>query len=111
MAYDPELAERLRAALDHVPEVVERKMFGGLAFLISGNMAVVASSKSGLMIRADPATTDGLVETTPAVYAEMRGRQMRSWLYLDAAEAQSEAELDSWIERAVDCSSTLPPKR
>lgn len=111
MAYDLELAERLRAALDHVPEVVERKMFGGLAFLIRGNMAVVASSKGGLMIRADPATADGLVETTPADYAEMRGRQIRGWLYLDAAAVKSQPELDPWIERAVDYSSTLPAKR
>ncbi len=93
MAYDLELAERLRAALDHVPEVVERKMFGGLAFLIRGNMAVVASSKGGLMIRADPATADGLVETTPADYAEMRGRQIRGWL--SSMQLQSNPSLSS----------------
>ncbi len=85
-------------------------MFGGLAFLIRGHMTVVASSKGGLMVRADPATTTDLVETTQAEFADMRGRQMRGWLYLDAADIRSEDELTPWIDRAVGYSATLPPK-
>ena len=110
MAYDFELAERLRDALCNVPEVVERRMFGGLAFLIGGNMTVVVSSKGGLMIRADPATAASLVETTEAEFVEIRGRQMRGWLHIAAEAVRSETELRPWVERAVDYSSTLPQK-
>jgi len=110
VAYDSEIAERIRDALAHEPDVVERKMFGGLAFLIRGNMTVVASSKGGLMIRADPTTTAHLVQTTSAEFAEMRGRQMRGWLHIDGETLQSETELDPWINRALDYSSTLPQK-
>ena len=110
MAYNPEIAERIREALTHRPDVVERTMFGGLAFLIRGNMTVVASSKGGLMIRADPTTTAHLVETTPAEFAEMRGRQMRGWLLIDGEHLQFENELDPWINQALDYCSSLPSK-
>ena len=110
MAYNSEIAERMREALADVPDVIEQAMFGGLAFLIRGNMTVVASSKGGLMIRADPTTTAHLVETTSAEFAEMRGRQMRGWLHIDGEHLQSKNELDPWIERALGYSSSLPPK-
>jgi TfoX/Sxy family transcriptional regulator of competence genes len=110
MAYDAELAERIRGELAHLPDVAERKMFGGLAFLIGGNMTVVARGKGGLMIRADPSTTEDLVGTTPAAFAEMRGRQMKGWLHLDAADVGSDVELAAWINRAIAFSSTLPKK-
>ena len=92
------------------PEVVEREMFGGLAFLIRGKMTIVASSKGGLMTRADPATTASFVETTAAEFAEMRGRQMRGRLHIAAYAVESETELRPWVERAVDDASTSPQK-
>jgi len=110
VAYDANLAERIRETLAAEPEVTERNMFGGLAFLIRGYMTVVASSKGGLMIRADPTETTELVESTPAELAEMRGRPMKGWLRLDCADIRSDAELATWIESAVTYSSTLPPK-
>jgi TfoX/Sxy family transcriptional regulator of competence genes len=110
MAYDPELAERLRHALASEPAVTERKMFGGLAFLVRGHMTAVASGKSGLMIRADPTTTGDLVETTPANFAQMSGRQMTGWLHLDAEDIRSDQDLATWIDRALSYSATLRPK-
>jgi TfoX/Sxy family transcriptional regulator of competence genes len=110
VAYDPALAERIRATLALEREVTERAMFGGLAFLIRGHMTVVASSKGGLMIRADPEAAAELVATTPAAYAEMRGRQMRGWLRLGDADIRSDTDLANWIDHAVSYSSTLPPK-
>ena len=110
MAYDPRLAHRIRAALASDPSVAERKMFGGLAFLVRGHMAVAASSKGGLMVRADPATTADLVETTRAEYVEMRGRQLQGWLYVDSADIRSGDELATWIDRAVSYSATLDQK-
>ncbi|MEO6207539.1 MAG: TfoX/Sxy family protein [Candidatus Limnocylindrales bacterium] len=110
MTYDLALAERIRASLPVAPEATERAMFGGLAFLIQGNIAAVASSRGGLMIRADPSTTAGLVETTPAEWAEMRGRRMQSWLRLTSADLGSDADLARWIELAVRYAATLPPK-
>lgn len=110
MAYDRELAERIRRALASDPHVTERSMFGGLAFLIRGLMAVVASSRGGLMIRVDPSTSSELVDTTRAEFAAMRGRPMNGWLYVDAADTDSDEELTTWIGRAVDHTRTLPPK-
>jgi TfoX/Sxy family transcriptional regulator of competence genes len=111
VAYDTDLAERLREALSSEPDVTERKMFGGLAFLVRGHMTVVASSQGGLMIRADPTTTATLVETTPAVYAEMRGRTMNGWLRLTAVDVDPDDEFARWIDRALSYTSTLPPKQ
>jgi len=104
MAYDHELAERIREALASVAGVTERKMFGGLAFLIQGRMTVVASSKGGLMIRANPATTADLVATTPAKLVHMRERQMRGWLQLDPGDIRSGNELTPWIDHAINYS-------
>ena len=111
MSYDTALAERIREALASSPDVTERKMFGGLAFLVGGHMTVVASSQGGLMLRADPTTTGTLVETTPAVYAEMRGRTMNGWLRLAATDIDTDDELERWIDRAISYTSTLPPKQ
>ena len=101
MPFDVELAQRIRDVLASEPLVEERKMFGGLAFLIRGHMTLAASSKGGLMIRADPATTADVVASTNAEYVAMRGRQMRGWLHFDAADIESERELTSWINLAV----------
>ena len=120
MPFDVELAQRIRDVLASEPLVEERRMFGGLAFLIRGHMTLAASSKGGLMIRADPATTADVVASTNAEYVVMRGRQMRGWLHLDAADIESERELTSWINLAVAHSklnqkatdpSTAPPNK
>ena len=84
MAYDTALAAGIREALASEREVAEPKMFGGLTFLVGGHMTVVARGQGGLMLRADPTTTATLVDTTPAVSAEMRGRTTNGWLRLDA---------------------------
>jgi TfoX/Sxy family transcriptional regulator of competence genes len=101
MPFDIELAQSIRVALSSEPSVEERKMFGGLAFLIGGHMTVAASSKGGLMIRADPAAAADLVATTKAEYVVMRGKQMHGWLHLNAADVESEHELASWVNHAV----------
>jgi TfoX/Sxy family transcriptional regulator of competence genes len=108
VAYDPDLADRIRHTLAPVAEVTERKMFGGLAFLVRGHMTVVASRKGGMMIRADPAASRDLVDTTPARLAEMRGRQMQGWLYLDAADIESDDDLHRWTDLALAHAATLP---
>ncbi|HET7651383.1 MAG TPA: TfoX/Sxy family protein, partial [Acidimicrobiales bacterium] len=85
MAYDEELADRIRALVAGERGVTEKKMFGGLAFLVGGNMAVAASGQGGLLVRVDPAEGDRLVRTTKAEPMEMRGRSMSGWLRVDAA--------------------------
>ena len=85
MAYDEELAGRIRELTAGEPALTEQKMFGGLAFLVGGNMAVAASGQGGLLVRVDPAESDALVESTGAELMEMRGRSMAGWLRVDAA--------------------------
>ena len=85
-------------------------MFGGLAFLLRGHMTVVASSRGGVMLRADPSTTDELIKTTTARLAEMRGRSMSGWLYLDAVDIASDRQVTQWVDLAVQYTSTLPRK-
>lgn len=111
MAYDEELAERIRDLLSAEPDVTETKMFGGLAFLVGGNMAVAASGQGGLLARVDPAESDALIEASPARPMEMRGRAMRGWLRLDADDVQTKEELATWVDRGVSFARSLPPKR
>ena len=122
MAYDEELADRIREAVQDEPLLSERKMFGGLAFLIGGHMAVAASGKGGLMVRADPAASDRLmVRVDPAEGAalvddvhvrpmEMGERSMSGWLRVDDAAVTSEEELRQWVACGVGYASSLPPK-
>jgi TfoX N-terminal domain len=110
MAYDEELADRIRAELGSRPDLTEKKMFGGLAFLIGGNMAVAASGQGGILVRVDPAESGELVATTPAEMMEMRGRQMAGWLRVDAADVSRNADLAAWVERGAAYASSLPPK-
>lgn len=110
MTYDTQLAARIRHALRDTADVTERSMFGGLAFLVGGYMAVVASGRGGMMTRADPVTSIELVATTPAELAVMRGRPMVGWLHLDAAHLRSDDDLEAWVARAVAWVSTMPPK-
>ncbi|MGQ4599226.1 TfoX/Sxy family protein [Nocardia sp. R6R-6] len=109
MAYDEELAERIRELIAPGPELTERKMFGGLAFLIGGNMAVAASRQGGLLVRVDPAEGERLVGdgVEPMV---MGGREMVGWLHV-AVAAEDDEILREWVERGLAYARTLPPKR
>jgi hypothetical protein len=109
MPYDEELAERIRARLAAEPGVDEKRMFGGLAFLVGGNMAVAASGQGGLMVRVDPEEGAGLVggHVAPMV---MRGREMSGWLRVDPDGVATSEALGAWIERGVAYARSLPPK-
>ena len=110
MAYDEDLANRIREVLADETGVVEKKMFGGLAFLIGGNMAVAASSQGGLLLRVDPARTESLVDPPAVDRFEMRGRQMDGWLRVDASAVESDAELRRWVAHGVGYARSLAPK-
>jgi TfoX/Sxy family transcriptional regulator of competence genes len=110
VGYDEALAARIRELLSAEPDRLEKKMFGGLAFLIGGNMAVAASGQGGMLVRVDPAETDDLVATTGAHPMEMRGRSMRGWLRVDAQDVRTKRELAKWVERGVTYARALPPK-
>jgi TfoX/Sxy family transcriptional regulator of competence genes len=111
VAYDERLAERIRALLEGEPGLTEQKMFGGLAFLIGGNMAVAASGQGGLLVRADPATSDNLLSTTGVRPMEMRGRQMEGWLRVDDEAVRTKRQLETWVRIGAGYARTLPPKR
>ena len=111
MAYDEDLAERIRDLLADEPALTEKKMFGGLAFLVGGHMAVAASGQGGLMVRVDPAEGDKLVATTNARPMEMRGRPMTGWLRLDSDDVRLGRQLSKWVTKGVGYAKTLPPKR
>jgi TfoX/Sxy family transcriptional regulator of competence genes len=110
MAYDEELAERIRERVAGEPALTEKKMFGGLAFLIGGNVAIGASGQGGILVRVDPAESDELVRTTPAEPMEMRGRQMAGWLRVDTADVQADGDLSAWVDRGVSYARSLPAK-
>jgi hypothetical protein len=111
VAYDEKLAARIRDLLADEPDLVEKKMFGGLAFLIRGHMAVAASGQGGLMVRVDPAAGDKLIETTSARPMEMRGRPMSGWLRLDTDDVRAKRQLARWVMTGVTYAKSLPPKR
>jgi len=92
-------------------ELTEKKMFGGLAFLVRGNMAIAASGQGGLLVRVDPAESDALVAATNAEPMEMRGRAMKGWLRVDAADVRQERELATWVDRGAAYARSLPAKR
>jgi TfoX N-terminal domain len=108
VAYDEQLAARIRELVAGEPNLTEQKMFGGLAFLVGGNMAVAASGQGGMLVRVDPAESDDLVATASARPMEMRGRQMAGWLRVDP---QDDAEVAAWFERGTGYARALPPKR
>ena len=110
MAYDEELADRIRALLGDRTGLKEQKMFGGLAFLIGGNMAIAASGQGGLLVRVEPEESDKLVSTTPARPMEMRGREMKGWLRVDASDVRTKRQLSTWVRRGVGFARSLPPK-
>jgi TfoX/Sxy family transcriptional regulator of competence genes len=111
MAYDEDLANRIRELIAGDPDVTEKRMFGGLAFLIGGNMAVSASGQGGLMVRVDPADTDALVSKPHARPFEMRGRAMDGWLRVDAEGVRTRRELEPWVSRGVAYARSLPAKQ
>jgi hypothetical protein len=110
MAYDEELANRIRAALQHEAGLAEKRMFGGLAFLINGNMAVSASGKGGLLLRVDPAHTESLVTPPHVQRFEMRGREMDGWLRVDVEAIETDSDLTSWVSRGAAYARSLPAK-
>jgi hypothetical protein len=111
MAYDAELADRIRFLIGTGPGVTEKKMFGGLAFLVGGNMAISASGQGGALIRVDPAETDALAATANATPAVMGGRTMQGWLRVRSEDLEADEELTEWVSRAVGYAQSLPPKR
>lgn len=111
MAYDEELAARIRQLVADEPGLTEKKMFGGLAFLIGGNMAVAASGEGGVLVRVDPARSDGLVATTSARPMEMRGREMRGWLRVSTDDLRTRRQLAKWVALGTTYARSLPAKR
>ena len=110
MAYDEELARRIRDLVAGEAALTEKKMFGGLAFLVGGNMAVSASGRGGLLVRVDHAASDALVATTNAHPMEMRGRPMQGWLRVDAEHLRTKRELAKWVEAGMEYAGSLPAK-
>jgi TfoX/Sxy family transcriptional regulator of competence genes len=111
MAYDEHLADRIRELVGGESDVTEQKMFGGLAFLIGGNMAVGASGQGGVLVRVDPAQSDGLVATTNARLMEMGGRHMRGWLRVGPEDLRTRRQLAKWVELGTTYARSLPAKR
>jgi TfoX/Sxy family transcriptional regulator of competence genes len=110
VAYDHELADRIRELLGAESGLTEKKMFGGLAFLIGGNMAVAASGQGGVLVRVDPAQSDTLVATTNARLMEMRGRTMQGWLRVDSEDLRTKRQLAKWVELGTTYARSLPAK-
>jgi TfoX/Sxy family transcriptional regulator of competence genes len=111
MAFDEVLAQRLREALRSESEVTEKRMFGGVAFLVHGHMSVSASGQGGMLVRVDPAMT-GELTTDPNVHiAVMRGREMPGWLRVDDAGLESAAQVRAWVKRGLAFARSLPAKR
>jgi TfoX/Sxy family transcriptional regulator of competence genes len=111
VAYDEDLADRIRDLLDGELGVDEKKMFGGLAFLIGGNMAIAASGQGGVLVRVDPAMSDKLVDTTDAQIAVMRGRPMQGWLRVAPEHLSTKRQLAKWVHLGAAYARSLPTKR
>ena len=111
MAYDEDLANRIRELVLTEHGVTEQRMFGGLAFLIDGNLSVSASGRGGLMLRVDPAETDSLLRNQHARCVEMRGRVMQGWLRVDAEGLRTKRQLERWVARGIAYARSLPSKR
>jgi TfoX/Sxy family transcriptional regulator of competence genes len=111
VAYDEELADRIRALVSGEPRLTEQKMFGGLAFLVGGNMAVAASGQGGLLVRVDPAASEELVATTPAELMEMGGRSMQGWLRVGPDQVRTKRQLEKWVGLGTAYARSLPVKK
>ena len=110
MAYDEELAHRIRAQIGADPDLTEKKMFGGLAFLIRGNMAVAASRQGGVLVRVDPGQSEKLCATTPAEMAVMQGRAMPGWLRVGPDDVRTARQLSRWVTTGTTYARSLPAK-
>ena len=111
MAYDEHLAERIRELVAAEPGLTERKMFGGLAFMINGHLAVSASGRGGLLLQVESDETDALLAKPHAHAFEMRGREMQGWVRVEAEGVKTKRQLERWVARGVDHARSLPPKR
>ena len=111
MAYDEETANRIREVVQHESGLSEMRMFGGLAFLINGNMAVAASGKGGLLLRCAPEQTRTLVAEPHVGRFEMRGKEMDGWLRVDARAIETDKGLRRWVQIGLGYAGSLPPKR
>jgi TfoX/Sxy family transcriptional regulator of competence genes len=110
VAYDEDLGNRIRQLMAAQDGVVEKRMFGGLAFLIDGNMSVSASGQGGLLLRVDPAETESLLGKPHAQPFQMRGRVMDGWLRVEPEGLKSQRQLERWVTRGVAYARTLPAK-
>jgi TfoX/Sxy family transcriptional regulator of competence genes len=110
MAYDEELANRIRELLVDEDAITEKRMFGGLAFLLHGNMSVSASGQGGLLVRIDPADTDAALARAHAARMEMGARTMDGWVSVAPEGLKTKPQLASWVEQGVAFAKTLPPK-
>jgi len=111
VAYDETLAERIRQLLLAEPGLREKKMFGGLAFLIGGNLAIAASGQGGVLVRVDPAHADSLIDTTKAEVAIMRDRPMQGWLRVSHEHLSTKRQLATWVQLGADRARSLPTKK
>ena len=110
MAYDEDLANRIRELLGGRPGLTEQRMFGGLAFLVGGNMAIAASGQGGIMVRVDPAESESIVAKTSARPMVMRGREMAGWLRVDADDVRTKRQLSKWVDLGTAFAASLPAK-
>ncbi len=110
MAYDEDLADRIRELAAGERALTEKKMFGSLAFLVDGHMAVAASGQGGILVRVDPDESAALVAKTKAYPMEMRGRPMQGWLRVDAQHVRTKPQLSKWVRRGITYARSLPPK-
>jgi hypothetical protein len=111
MAYDERIAEEVRARIaGEERDVVERKMFGGLAFMVDGNFTVAASRHGGLLVRTDPDDAEEVESRPGVVPMEMRGNRMPGWVFVEAEALAADGDLDAWVDRALAFVTTLPPK-
>jgi hypothetical protein len=111
MAYDEDLANRIRELIAPEAGVTEQRMFGGLAFLIGGHMSVAASRQGGIMVRIDPGETEALLAKPHTRPFEMRGRPLEGWLRVDPEGLKTKRQLEPWVKRGVAYARSLPPKR
>lgn len=109
MAYDEVLANRIRELVAS-DAAEEKRMFGGLAFLIGGNMAVCASGRGGLMVRVPPAETESLLTREHVEPMIMAGRETRGWLRISDEGVKTKRQLQSWVTRGIAYAQSLPPK-
>jgi TfoX/Sxy family transcriptional regulator of competence genes len=107
--YDRDLAARIRELIGD-ERVTEKAMFGGIAFLIGGNMAIAASGQGGILVRVDPRGSERIQASSTAVPMEMRGRPMAGWLRVGADDVRTKRQLERWVRLGVGYARTLPAK-